>query len=139
MAAKSVNPLVGQLLTEMEKRNVNIPAFSKETKIPKDRIYKWKQEGTAPKEEDAKRIKEWLKMEKSPNEQLLQEENFSKLRGLVIERLTQIEANLRALNSTVIEIKHKVTGESVTKISLELEQTSRAVADMIYDELIKKI
>lgn len=144
MAAKKakidviLNPLVKSLFEEINNRNSSVPEFSRETGISSGRIYKWKQEGTTPKEDDAKLIRAWLKKEKSPNQELLHEEDFSKFKGLMFERFTQLEANIRALNSLVIDLKHKVTGESVTKISLELEKTSREVADMIYDELQKK-
>lgn len=53
----------------MENLKISVPAFSLETGIPKDRIYKWKQQGTSPKSEDERKILSWIeKMEKVPRE-----------------------------------------------------------------------
>lgn len=69
MDAKHGNELVNKLLLELDRRKVKIPTFAKETGIPKDRIYKWIQERTNPKFEDAQVILAWLAaphVEKSP-------------------------------------------------------------------------
>ncbi len=66
MAAKHPNGLVIKLLDAIELRQMKIPAAAKEMGIPKDRIYKWIQEGTNPKAGDEKKIIDWL--EKSPHE-----------------------------------------------------------------------
>lgn len=66
MDAKHGNELVVTLLKELKKREVKIPRFSKETGIPKDRVYKWIQEGNNPKADDEKKITAWIKMEKPP-------------------------------------------------------------------------
>jgi len=62
--------LVYQLSVEMKRRNVKTPKLAKTLSIPKDRIYKWFQEGTNPKEEDAVKIRKWLsgELEKVPRE-----------------------------------------------------------------------
>lgn len=73
MDAKHDNELVVTLLKELKKREVKIPRFSKETGIPKDRIYKWIQEGNNPKADDEKKINAWIKMEKPPLHQNTEE------------------------------------------------------------------
>lgn len=65
-------------------------------------------------------------------------EKDQKIIGNIYERLIRLEANIRALNSAFIELRHSISGESTTMISLELEKTSAEVADMLFDELKKK-
>lgn len=48
------------LLGVMKSKGINIPKFSKETGIPKDRVYKWYQQGTNPKPEDALLVEKWI-------------------------------------------------------------------------------
>lgn len=63
----TTNKLVISLFETLKKRNVSVPEFSSETGIPRDRIYKWKQQGTSPKAEDEKTIREWISGEKMEN------------------------------------------------------------------------
>lgn len=65
MVAKKLNPLVDKLLSEMKHRKVKVPQFAEESGIPKDRVYKWKQEGTNPKSEDVELINNWINGESS--------------------------------------------------------------------------
>lgn len=46
---------------------MSVPEFSVATGIPKDRIYKWKQQGTSPKAEDEKTIQAWINGETVEN------------------------------------------------------------------------
>lgn len=48
------------LLDIMKRKGIKIPKLSKEIGIPKDRIYKWYQEGTNPKPEDALTLEKWI-------------------------------------------------------------------------------
>lgn len=70
MVAETGNKLVIKLFAYLKKNGISVPAFSSETGIPKDRIYKWKQEGTNPKAEDERILQNWLinKVEKIPHE-----------------------------------------------------------------------
>ena len=45
---------------EMKRRGVKVPRLSKETGIPKDRIYKWYQQGSNPKPEDSITLEKWI-------------------------------------------------------------------------------
>lgn len=56
--------IVYQLGEEMKKRSIKTPKLAETLGIPKERIYKWFQEGTNPKEEDALKIRSWLNGEK---------------------------------------------------------------------------
>lgn len=49
-----------KLLNAMKIRGVKVPKLSKETGIPADRIYKWFQQGTHPKEEDSVILEKWI-------------------------------------------------------------------------------
>lgn len=63
------NYLVINLFSILANRKISVPEFSKATGIPKDRVYKWKQQGTSPKAADEKLIIEWIKkMENVPHE-----------------------------------------------------------------------
>lgn len=78
MATNSINPLVVKLYEKLAKENMKVPEFARMTGIPKDRIYKWKQEGTNPKADDEATIKAFLygdSIEYHPytNEQALEE------------------------------------------------------------------
>jgi hypothetical protein len=58
-----------RLKEAMEIRGVKVPALSKHTGIPKDRIYAWYRDDTDPKSRDAEILEQWLTGEKpSKNE-----------------------------------------------------------------------
>lgn len=62
--------LVDHLFDALSRRKVSVPKFSQISGIPKDRIYKWRQQGTNPKASDVKKITEWLngeEVDKNPN------------------------------------------------------------------------
>lgn len=107
MVAKHDNELIVTLLNELKKREVKIPRFSKETGIPKDRVYKWIQEGNNPKADDEKKIISWIKMEKSPLPQKAEEEKTTltealeiiKQQNAFLQRL--VESNLAGLSMDV--------------------------------------
>lgn len=52
--------IVDQLFTELKKRGVSVPKFAETVGIPKDRIYKWRVQGTTPKAEDMRKIELWI-------------------------------------------------------------------------------
>lgn len=63
MTSTNINPLVVKLYEKLAKENIKIPEFARMTGIPKDRIYKWKQEGTSPKSGDEATIRAYLESE----------------------------------------------------------------------------
>lgn len=66
MVAKHPDELINNLLAEMAVRKVKVPKLAEDTGIPKDRIYKWLQEGNTPKADDQQKLRNWL--EKVPRE-----------------------------------------------------------------------
>ena len=67
--SKVQNKLIYRLLETLKRERISVPIFSIETGIPKDRVYKWKQQDTNPKSEDEKVILAWLdKMDIVPHE-----------------------------------------------------------------------
>lgn len=57
--------LIEKLIGSMKDRKKKVTDVSRETGIPKDRIYKWIQQGNRPKTEDEKAITKWLNGESS--------------------------------------------------------------------------
>lgn len=68
MVAKNLplHPLVKSLMLELDRRKISIPIFSEAWDINKERIYGWKKQGTAPKEDDVNKVKSFLKGEEPP-------------------------------------------------------------------------
>lgn len=62
----------------MEKRNVSVYKFSKETGIPKERIYKWLQGKGKPKLEDSAAITKWLNLKGMEEVTLYKEKSVRK-------------------------------------------------------------
>jgi hypothetical protein len=56
----------------------------------------------------------------------------------VEKRMLIMESKLEVLGQYVIEVKHKATGESTAKISLEMEKTTREFLEHRLGELSKK-
>jgi transcriptional regulator with XRE-family HTH domain len=69
--------------------------------------------------------------------ELLAADDFKKFRGLVVAKLSSIEANLKVLNNKFAEINKEVTGAPTTTTLTELEQTTKGVAKMLQEELEK--
>lgn len=75
MVAKSTKALKVRLKEVMKERSIKFPELSQVTGIPAARMYKWYQEDTSPKAEDAELLEKWIsdpnKLEISPppNEQ----------------------------------------------------------------------
>jgi predicted DNA-binding transcriptional regulator AlpA len=70
MVASVHTTLKDRLIEAMKKRSVRFPALAKQTGIPKDRMYKWFNENTNPKLEDAVILEKWIsgEVEKVPRE-----------------------------------------------------------------------
>lgn len=52
--------IITVLQSTMEARKIKVPKLASLLDIPKDRIYKWFQEGTKPKEADSVKLWEWI-------------------------------------------------------------------------------
>lgn len=87
-------------------------------------------------------VEKELKVEKEKtttarSSELLAAEEIKIFRGLVVARISTIEANIRVLNNKLAELNEKITGEKATITLIELEQTTREVAKMLREELEK--
>jgi transcriptional regulator with XRE-family HTH domain len=71
------------------------------------------------------------------NIELLAADDFKKFRGLIVAKISAIEANLKVINNKCAEINKAVTGEPTTKTLTELEQTTKQVAKMLQEEFEK--
>jgi predicted transcriptional regulator len=49
------------LMEILKAKGISVPRFANAIGIPKDRIYKWYQQGSSPKPEDALKIEDWIK------------------------------------------------------------------------------
>lgn len=130
------NDLRNKLLEAMKKRGVNVPNFSKQTGIPKDRIYKWYQQGTNIKPEDALIVDKWI------NEVAIipERDERSKIMAELEPLLTRIIQNL-ALNKAQIDwmlpIVKKMEIDRISKLNQSLSDISWKVEAEI-DELIEE-
>jgi predicted transcriptional regulator len=109
--------LKNKLLDVMKSRGVKIPAFSKQTGIPKDRIYKWFQQGTHPKAEDYMLIEKWLNGENSNNSD---KTIIYKDKLLVADRVL-----IDVMLLEIAKLKSKVYGMSVDDAIDELEKNAQ--------------
>jgi hypothetical protein len=140
MAAKkeiALHPLVKTLFEELKKRRVSVPDFSEGTGIPKDRVYKWKQQGTAPKDEDAKVIREWLKMDKYPTSVVRKEDEIQTIIGSHEERLLRIEAHLEVFENAIAGLLAENKSDFAKKVG-ELRREVQGAVNRRFDELQKK-
>lgn len=55
-----MHEIVEILYKELKNRRLSVPEFEELTGIPKDRVYKWKQQGSRPKPDDEKIIHDFL-------------------------------------------------------------------------------
>lgn len=139
MAAKksiALHPLVSSLFDEMIKRRISVPDFSIETGIPKDRVYKWKQQGTAPKDEDAKKVRGWLNMDINPDIHQKSIE-LGTIIGEHEERLLRLEAHLEVYENAIAGLLSESKNDFAKKVG-ELRAEVQLAVNRRFDELSKK-
>lgn len=110
-----MDKIVDQVVNELKARGLKIPALAALLDIPKDRIYKWIQEGTSPKSEDEAKLKAWL--HGSGNE--------------LEKELKEIKASVFVLMGEVAAFRADKNGESVQHVLLRLQKAVQDVAKMI--------
>jgi predicted DNA-binding transcriptional regulator AlpA len=105
------------ILTEFElamtRNHIKIPAIAVKLGIPKERIYKWYQEGTKPKAGDAAKIWKWINGEKEENEENMVSEPQEPY-GNLAACLRIIESQQRMLESQQETIRYLTTGKQAT-------------------------
>lgn len=87
------------LFNELKKKGVTIYQFSKETGIPKERVYKWEQGKGTPKEEDAQRIRAWIGEKVTTMEEPRQEYAMITMPAEV--RINELLADKKVLADTI--------------------------------------
>jgi len=99
--------ILAELTTAMKTRHIKVPALADRLDIPRDRIYKWYQQGTKPKEEDAVKIWNWIngEMMHSVKEDEAPYENLSSYLKTIIksqeETLRNQEEVLKSQQETI--------------------------------------
>lgn len=133
----ALHPLVKTLFEELKKRKISVPEFSENIDIPKDRIYKWKQQGTAPKDDDANKIREWIKSDIYPTDIQKGQGELHTLIGLHEERLLRIEAHLEVFENAIAGLQSENKSDFAKKVG-ELRREVQAAVNRRFDELKKK-
>lgn len=141
VVSKNQNKLIYRLFETLKKERISVPVFSIETGIPKDRVYKWKQEGTNPKSEDEKTINAWLnKMENTPhgtNDDTRVDyiQTRRKLKNSDSSAVPVYGGFTTLGNIEVIDdqnIKHKVIAELPTNVFPGCDYAEKAKGDSMY-------
>lgn len=136
--SKNNNPLVVRLFDEIKKRNISVPEFSRQTKIPKDRVYKWDQQGTSPKAEDEKIINAWIigeNVEKVPHETIpdVPESPGDKIIATLKESLKEVfkTSSGKVSAGTIIEaiIKLAENQDKILNVNSEAVATNKILAE----------
>lgn len=101
--SKTDNNLVVSLFETLKNRRLSVPKLSELIGIPKERIYKWKQEGTTPKAEDQKKINAWLNgenMEKVPRATVSEGNGDAQDNATLLRILDNISASHREISES---------------------------------------
>jgi len=140
-----MDTILKKLFNELDKRDVTIYDFAKQTGIPKERIYKWKQGAGIPKLKDSEIIKAWLSEEVTtnqvkddsseyhPNYQKkyldLMERNNKTFERYITVNLNSIEGSQVQLTSLAVVqlnqlalIRAKIEGRPVAKLQDEINK-----------------
>lgn len=128
MVAKHDNPLINKLSEKLKERKVSKAQFALDTGIPKDRIYKWFQEGNNPKAEDIAKINAWINMEKIPHSDIRD--------GIIVEFSADREKLLRELQKDIIRLTARVDILSITLADIVSKVDKKAIAT-VDSELIE--
>lgn len=78
------------LIRTLKAKGLTISYFARQAGIPQARIYKWYQQGTNPKPEDALRIEKWLSEEGPEN--IAEPSDDSALMAVIFDQLCELLA-----------------------------------------------
>ncbi len=116
--------------------------------VPKERLSKWEQRNIVPKAEDYNNLLKLLAKDKSPLNQLNEDQaEYSSIKiekystqsiGDIYERLIRQESITAVLKETVQNMLHQSTGKQVALISAELEEAISMTSKHKMDELKRK-
>jgi len=130
-----------KLMEAMKTRGVKVPTFSRQTGIPKDRIYKWYQQGTNIKADDALIVEEWINDPKYPQ---ITEDKYSfnaetnKLISEMIEQLVAVTAKQNILTPIIYELYAVHRNEMLTKVVRDLDTLVGSEAKRLLDLIEQK-
>lgn len=110
-----MDKLVEKLFAELKRRRVSVPDLEHITGIPRDRIYKWKQQGSRPKTEDEATIKAWLNDEEVVDK----------------DKIRSLDAAVAVLLGEVAALRAERSGDSVQNVLLRLQKAVEDVAKML--------
>src|SRR5690349_2565920 len=106
-----------RLSEAMQQRGIKIPKLSEITGIPKDRIYKWFQQGSYPKAEDATVLEKWINNPKYIKDSLSFNVSISDL----VSSFIKMEAMIDVLMSVNAEILAAHKHSPVATVQKQLE------------------
>jgi DNA-binding phage protein len=151
--AKHPNELINKLISEMQTREKKITDVARETGIPKDRIYKWIQQGNNPKAADEKALELWINLHfsdvKAGSEAKKNPDDAEDFRAKYIKQLEKenqylqdiVKTNLTLVLATVRTISARQLGTGVVALkSLErLEKSAGHKPGSLVKEADKEI
>lgn len=124
--------IIQELSKAMKARGIKVPALSEKLDIPKDRIYKWFQQGTKPKEEDSVKLWKWINGGNDPR-------GTSFSYGLTDMREWQaaVDAALGVIMAEIVPILAKDGGKSNASVFSQLKKDISDETQRLLDELKK--
>jgi hypothetical protein len=145
---KHLHPLVNDFIKELDNKELSIPEFEKLWGIPKERIYGWKKQGTAPKEHDAIIVKAFLrgdappkknadkqpgKLDKHIHERIQITGEIGEIIGNMQERLIQLESQNEVYESILASLLSKTT-KDLPKSMDEIKSLVKTAFKRRFDE-----
>jgi transcriptional regulator with XRE-family HTH domain len=111
------NQLKDRVKEAMDRGKVSMLELERQTGIPANRMYKWYQQGTNPKKDDADKLEKWLNdLEKHTNEAELQEPqaNYESRRSLenTLEKLAEDKLRSTAIIERLVSMLENAFGVS---------------------------
>jgi predicted transcriptional regulator len=140
IAPLMTNDIKNKLLETMKVRGVNIPSFSKQTGIPKDRIYKWYQQGTNIKPQDIMTVEKWINEGEQPKngDKYKFQADTNKLVSEMIEQIVAVTATQNILKPIIYELYAAHRNEMMTKVVNELDNLIGFEAKRLLDLIQQK-
>jgi hypothetical protein len=93
--------LLDKLVSIMDATNTSKAKLIKDLGIPQDRVYKWFQQKTKPKHDDAKKIEDWIKIQESGKIKVSNEEAIAYESANNKDLSLQAIVNLTTTNQTL--------------------------------------
>lgn len=108
---------IKEILDKIKNTGVSIRKISKELKIPEQRIYGWYNKGASPKHEDVQKLKMYLGMEATNQNQIKPPSGDEAVIAVLISRVAELLADKNGTSSVVESQKMKKDAESLRDMS----------------------